>query len=74
MTIDIDKIVCAITQDTRIVVLLNPNNPIGNTYTEQELERVLCQADAVGAVVIIDEAYHYFTHILFLNMGWSIRM
>ena len=30
LTIDIDKIVCAITQDTRIVVLLNPNNPIGN--------------------------------------------
>ena len=69
LTIDIDKIVCAITQDTRIVVLLNPNNPIGNTYTEQELERVLCQADAVGAVVIIDEAYHYFYPHTFLKYG-----
>ena len=50
-------------------MLLNPNNPIGNTYTEQELERVLCQADAVGAVVIIDEAYHYFYPHTFLKYG-----
>lgn len=40
MTISIDKILDAITENTRIVVLLNPNNPIGNVYTEDELEKV----------------------------------
>ena len=39
MTISIDKILDAITENTRIVVLLNPNNPIGNVYTEDELEK-----------------------------------
>ena len=33
-TIDINKLLNAITENTRIVVLLNPNNPVGNVYTE----------------------------------------
>ena len=33
-TIPIDKILDAITNDTRVVVLLNPNSPIGNLYNE----------------------------------------
>ena len=55
MTISIDKILDAITENTRIVVLLNPNNPIGNVYTEDELEKVIEKTKKVGAIVIIDE-------------------
>ena len=57
----------AITENTRIVVLLNPNNPIGNVYTEEELKVVIEKAKQVGAVVIIDEAYHYFYPKTFLD-------
>ena len=71
LTLNIDKIVEAIHTDTRIVVLLNPNNPVGNTYTEEELECVLRRADAVGAIVIIDEAYHYFYSNTFLKYALS---
>lgn len=60
MTMDVEKIVNAITNDTNIVVLLNPNNPMGNTYTEEEVEHVIAKAKECGAIVIIDEAYHYF--------------
>lgn len=67
LTIRIEKIVDAISTDTRIVVLLNPNNPVGNVYTEEELNRVLSRAKEVGAVVIIDEAYHYFYDKTFLK-------
>ena len=67
LTISIDKILDAITEDTRIVVLLNPNNPVGNVYTEEELEKVIQKTKQVGAVVIIDEAYHYFYDKTFLN-------
>ena len=67
LTIDIDKIIRAISSSTRIVVLLNPNNPIGNTYTESELRSILHRAAEVGAVVIIDEAYHYFYPNTFLK-------
>lgn len=60
MTIDVDKILDAITENTRIVVLLNPNNPIGNVYSEDEAKRIITKAEEVGAIVIVDEAYHYF--------------
>lgn len=67
MTIDIERIVDAITDDTRIVVLLNPNNPVGNVYSEDELARVIAKAKEKNAVVLIDEAYHYFYPNTFLD-------
>ncbi len=60
MTLNIQKILDAITENTRIVALLNPNNPMDNAYTEEEAELVIARAKEVGAIVIIDEAYHYF--------------
>ncbi len=60
LSIDIQDIVDAIDDDTRVVVLLNPNNPVGNVYTEDELDQVIAKAEKVGAVVVVDEAYHYF--------------
>lgn len=69
MTIDIKKIVEAIGSDTRIVALLNPNNPIGNVYTEEEVQKVIDKAKSVNALVIIDEAYHYFYPNTFVRMA-----
>lgn len=60
LTIHIDSILHAISENTRVVVLLNPNNPVGNVYTEDELRKVIEKARQAGAVVVIDEAYHYF--------------
>lgn len=67
LTINVEKIINAINKNTRIVVLLNPNNPVGNVYTENELEKVIKKAEEVGAIVIIDEAYHYFYDKTFMN-------
>lgn len=69
LTIDIDKIVSAITVDTRIVALVNPNNPIGNVYSEDDIKRVIDKAKAVGAIVLIDEAYHYFYPNTFVHFA-----
>lgn len=66
LTISVDDILAAMDEDTRIVVLLNPNNPMGNVYTEAELQQVIDKAKAIGAIVIIDEAYHYFYDKTFL--------
>ena len=66
LTIKIENIVSAITDNTRIVVLLNPNNPVGNVYSKDEFEAVQKRAEEVGAVVIVDEAYHYFYEKTFL--------
>lgn len=71
MTITADKICGAISDKTRVVVLLNPNNPVGNVYTEAEAEQIIEKAEAVGAVVVIDEAYHYFYEQTFLKFVGS---
>lgn len=67
LTISVESIIDNIDYNTRIVVLLNPNSPIGYLFTEDEVELVIKKAQTVGAVVIIDEAYHYFYDITFLN-------
>ena len=67
LSIDIDKIICEIDEDTRIVALVNPNNPIGNAYSDDEIERIVKRAQEVGAVVVVDEAYHYFYEGTFID-------
>lgn len=66
LTISVEEILSAMDDDTRIVVLLNPNNPVGNVYTEEELQQIIARAKEVGAIVIVDEAYHYFYDKTFL--------
>ncbi len=66
-TIDVDKIIDAITDDVSIVSVLNPNNPIGTVYTGEEFDRIARKAGEVGALVIVDEAYHYFYDKTFLD-------
>ena len=67
LTLKIEKVVAAINENTRIVVLLNPNNPVGNVYSAEEFEAVRKRAEEVGALVIVDEAYHYFYSKTFLE-------
>lgn len=59
-TVNIDNIIGSITEKTRIVVLVNPNNPTGDSYSEADAERIIQRAQAMDSLVIIDEAYHYF--------------
>lgn len=66
LSISVEDILAAMDDDTRIVVLLNPNNPVGNVYTEEELQQIIARAKEVGAIVIVDEAYHYFYDKTFL--------
>lgn len=67
LSLKIEKVIAAINENTRVVVLLNPNNPIGNVYSVDEFQAVQRRADEVGALVIVDEAYHYFYSKTFLK-------
>ena len=59
-TVDVNKLVEAIDDDTSLVSLVNPSMPIGNVYEESDILRVVEKAAEKNAMVIIDEAYHYF--------------
>ncbi len=56
----VENILNSINKDTGIVVLVNPNMPVGNTYKKEEIESIVKKAHDNNAVVIIDEAYYYF--------------
>ncbi len=60
LSMDIDNILCEMTDDTQLLVLLNPNNPMGNVYTDEEFEQIMVKAREKKITVLIDEAYHYF--------------
>jgi histidinol-phosphate aminotransferase len=56
---DLDAMLAAVNERTRIVIVCNPNNPTGTAVRRDELTRFL---DAVPAdvLVVLDEAYREF--------------
>lgn len=65
---DFDKLMSTIDEKTGVVVLLNPNNPIGDAFSTEEVETLVQKAARVGALVIIDEAYHHFYEKSFIQL------
>jgi histidinol-phosphate aminotransferase len=60
LTMDINNIIRELTDDTQLLILLNPNNPMGNVYTDEEFEQIMVVARERQITVLVDEAYHYF--------------
>jgi len=58
-TPDIDRLLDAIDDRTRLVYVSNPNNPTGRIYTTDDIERLLRRLSA--GVVLVDEAYYEFS-------------
>ena len=56
----VENILSSINENTGIVVLVNPNMPVGNVYTKDEIQSIIKKARDNDAIVIIDEAYYYF--------------
>lgn len=62
-TADIDAILAAITDRTKIIFLANPNNPTGTWVDEAALEKLLANTPA-HVVVVLDEAYAEYAQAL----------
>lgn len=55
--LDIDELNRQVTDQTKIIALVNPNNPTGHIMTENEMDAVVSAADRVGAWILADEVY-----------------
>jgi aspartate/methionine/tyrosine aminotransferase len=47
----------AVTSQTRLIAVCNPNNPTGHILSSSEMEHVIAAADRVGAWILADEVY-----------------
>jgi histidinol-phosphate aminotransferase len=57
MKLDIQDLLYLIDGNTKFIILANPNSPLGDLYTEEEIKILL----NTGIPVVIDEAYIEFT-------------
>ena len=57
--IDVDGLLAALTDRTRLMVVLTPNNPTGMMLSEAELTRLICDVPE-HVLLFIDEAYYEF--------------
>ncbi len=53
-----DKILGTVTNDTKFVFLCSPNNPTGNSFSEESIIKIL---EGFNGLVVIDEAYIDFS-------------
>lgn len=53
-----DQIVAAITPQTKLIAIANPNSPTGSTVTRDQIIKIAAWAS--HAIVLVDEAYFHF--------------
>ena len=54
---DLDELREAVTADTKLIAVCNPDNPTGAILTESEMETIVTAAARVGAWILADEVY-----------------
>lgn len=55
--IDVDALDRAVDNNTRIIHVVNPNNPTGRVLSASDRARIVAAADRVGAWIVADEVY-----------------
>ena len=73
LTMDVKKIITELTDETQLLILLNPNNPMGNVYTDEEFEQIFKVAQEKQINILIDEAYHYFYPKTFIKYAINCK-
>lgn len=73
LTMSVDNIIRELTHETQMLILLNPNNPMGNVYTEDDFEAIMKICREKEITVLVDEAYHYFYPNTFVRYALNER-
>lgn len=58
--LDVDAMLAAITERTRLIFVCTPNNPTGTSISRDEFERLLNETPT-NVLVVLDEAYREFS-------------
>ncbi len=60
--VTVEELVNNLTNETKLLILNNPNNPTGSVYTKEELERIANWAIGNNIFIISDEIYERLTY------------
>lgn len=63
----VENILNKMTKDIELLIIVNPNNPVGNAYTNEEMDLIVKKAKENKITILIDEAYYYFYENSFIN-------
>src|SRR3989344_9304151 len=55
-----EQVLGAINDKTKIIVLVNPNNPTGTSISAKDIIKIIEKAKNYNSIVLIDEAYYQF--------------
>jgi aspartate/methionine/tyrosine aminotransferase len=61
-SLDLDRLLAALTPGTRMVIVNSPNNPTGWTIEEDEVDAVLAHCRRHGIWVLADDVYERLVH------------
>ncbi len=74
---DFDALEEAVTEDTGVLVLCNPHNPVGRVYTREELEQAAAFAKRHSLLVVSDEIHCELIlegqHIPFFSLNDDVK-
>ncbi len=59
---DLEALVQAVTDRTRLILVNNPHNPTGSVFSVETLQLIIALAERHGATIVTDEVYE---HLLF---------
>ena len=64
--LDVDGIIAATTQRTKLIIICNPNNPTGTLFAKTDIRRII---ENVDTLVAIDEAYAEFSGAFHVDLA-----
>ncbi|MGQ4892291.1 MAG: pyridoxal phosphate-dependent aminotransferase [Candidatus Njordarchaeia archaeon] len=68
--LDLERIENSITQKTKAIIMVNPNNPTGSLFTKEKLKALYELASAKNITIIADETYDRIVYEeKFMSMG-----
>jgi len=77
-SLDVDDILAAVTENTKIVFISNPNNPTGSLVSKLTMD-IFMEALPSHVVVVYDEVYHHYVEskdypraIDYINQGKNV--
>lgn len=63
MELAFDTVLASAAPGTRLIALVNPNQPIESCFTEDQIRRLAERCAAFGILLLVDEAYYHFCDI-----------